>query len=362
MKKRKKRMYKASLFFIFLFILFFSLPFIYIKFINKEEIKVTDENKLNYIGYSLNDIKIIINDKEILKYALGNDYDNQLMNYINIEGFEIKNINKYYRYSEKNKNVSNENIVKLVNYEITHEFSERLINLVNDKYFIRENLDSYLNYEDESETRKIVEAVNSNIMNDFYKEIKSTDINEKTLLLVNKYYYLNSDFEGLDLVEIDKKIGNGKLNKETYEAFLKMREDASKEGHVLFARSNYRDYNTQNYLYNNYKKMYGLAWADSFSARPGHSEHQTGLAIDVTVGYSDLGSFVYSNEYVWMVRNAHKYGFILRYPEGKEHLTGYNFEPWHYRYVGVEAAKIIKQENLIFEEYHEFFVKNKKTN
>ena len=100
--------------------------------------------------------------------------------------------------------------------------------------------------------------------------------------------------------------------------------------------------------------------ADKYTARPGYSEHQTGLAIDVKDGSGQYAFFKNSDEYKWMKDNAHKYGFILRYPEGKEHITGFSFEAWHYRYVGVDVATFIYENDLTFDEYHMMYIANKK--
>ena len=117
------------------------------------------------------------------------------------------------------------------------------------------------------------------------------------------------------------------------------------------------DYKYQNTLYNNYVLRDGKEAADSYSARAGYSEHQTGLATDINKVDT---SFEKTEAFKWLINNAYKYGFILRYPKDKEEITGYNYEPWHYRYVGKEAAKTITQENLTFEEYYAYYVNSKK--
>ena len=90
---------------------------------------------------------------------------------------------------------------------------------------------------------------------------------------------------------------------------------------------------------------------DTYSARAGHSEHQTGLAIDVSSNNPDILSFEMSTSFKWMKEHAHEYGFILRYPKGKEDITGYMYEPWHYRYVGKEIATLLYQTGMTFDEY-----------
>lgn len=123
---------------------------------------------------------------------------------------------------------------------------------------------------------------------------------------------------------------------------------AKKEGIKLWMTSGYRSYYDQQYIYNGYVKRDGQEKADTYSARPGHSEHQTGLAYDL----NDLDwNFGETPEGMWIAENCHKYGFILRYPEGKEKITGYKYEPWHIRYLGVEKATEIFESGLCLEEF-----------
>ena len=111
-----------------------------------------------------------------------------------------------------------------------------------------------------------------------------------------------------------------------------------------------RDYSYQEKLWNSYSNSKGENWADSVAARAGFSEHQTGLALDIVTYGSTMNNFENSDEFKWLSKNAYKYGFILRYPKGKEHITGYKYEPWHYRYVG-DIASTIYNRNITLEEY-----------
>ena len=142
------------------------------------------------------------------------------------------------------------------------------------------------------------------------------------ILIANKTYSLPSTY------------GNG-LTKETTNAFNNLKADAQALGLTLINSSGYRSYNDQKYIYNNYVKRDGQTNADTYSARPGHSEHQTGLAFDLN---SIDMSFDNTPESNWVKHNCFKYGLIIRYPKGKEHITGYMYEPWHLRYVGTELA------------------------
>lgn len=157
------------------------------------------------------------------------------------------------------------------------------------------------------------------------------------ILIVNKTYTLPSSY------------GNG-LTAETLNSFNNMKADASAIGLNLYNSSGYRSYYDQKYIYDNYVKRDGQANADRYSARAGHSEHQSGLAFDLnTISWE----FENTNEGIWVNQNCYKYGFILRYPKGKESITGYMFEPWHLRYVGVELAKTLYNNGnwITLEEY-----------
>ncbi len=131
-------------------------------------------------------------------------------------------------------------------------------------------------------------------------------------------------------------------------ALDKMFAAAKKDGYTLKIKSGFRSYATQKTLYNRYVKSDGKAAADRYSARPGYSEHQTGLAFDINKADS---SFDNTKEAKWLAANAYKYGFILRYPKGKESVTGYIYESWHYRYVGIEMAEKIYKSGKTLEEY-----------
>ena len=190
-------------------------------------------------------------------------------------------------------------------------------------------------------------------MEHFYENIKLIDNPYDYLVLVNKNNKLDSLFIPNDLEDINLKFANKdkKLRGDARIAFEKLSNDAYKKGLKIIVVSAFRAYSYQKNLYNKYVIENGLEYADRCSARAGHSEHQTGLAIDIMGSNNDYNIFDKSKEFNWMTNNAHKYGFILRYPKGKEHITGFKYEPWHYRYVGIEAASIIHEKKITLEEY-----------
>lgn len=155
------------------------------------------------------------------------------------------------------------------------------------------------------------------------------------ILIANKTYPLPSTY-------------NPGVDPAANAALQEMFAAARLEGLELFVKSGFRSYSTQKSLYNGYVRRDGAAAADRYSARAGHSEHQTGLAFDINRAHS---SFAGSPEANWLAANCYKYGFIIRYPEGKEAITGYIYEPWHVRYLGVETATAVYNSGLCLEEY-----------
>lgn len=155
-------------------------------------------------------------------------------------------------------------------------------------------------------------------------------------LIVNKTYPLPSDYVPIDTYKaITTSNCQECLNNDAYAAYSKMKSDASTNGLSLWIASGYRSYSYQNGLYQSYVNRNGQSAADTYSARPGHSEHQSGLAFDLNT-VSD--SFANTKEGIWVNENCYKYGFIIRYPKDKDDETGYKYEPWHLRYVGIDLA------------------------
>lgn len=152
-------------------------------------------------------------------------------------------------------------------------------------------------------------------------------------------------------------VGSQKTRKVVYDAFLEMWESANDEtGIWLMVNSSYRDYASQKEVYDNYaSSKKSEKYADSIAARPGHSEHETGLALDIfTKTSSNKNTFKDTDAFVWLKENSYKYGFILRYPSDKVDITGYDFESWHYRYVGKDIAQYIYDNNITFDEYYAY--------
>ncbi|TCM97153.1 D-alanyl-D-alanine carboxypeptidase [Paenibacillus sp. BK033] len=180
-------------------------------------------------------------------------------------------------------------------------------------------------------------------------------------VLVDKQYKLPDNYEPKDLVYPDvrftfsEKIDKRKMRKEAAGALEDLFAGAEKDGIYLAGVSAYRSQATQKALFNNYVKKDGMEKALTYSAFPGTSEHQTGLAIDVSGSDGKCAAtdcFGGTPEAEWLAAHAPEYGFIIRYPEGKDDITGYKYEPWHLRYVGKELAKEIDDKDLTLEEYY----------
>ncbi|MFB6364297.1 D-alanyl-D-alanine carboxypeptidase family protein [Paenibacillus elgii] len=179
-------------------------------------------------------------------------------------------------------------------------------------------------------------------------------------VLVNKTFKLPDNYKPQDLVDpnvsftFKEKLEKRKMRKEAAAALEKLFQAAKKDNLPLAGVSAYRSHETQKTVYNRYVQKDGEAAANKYSAKPGHSEHETGLAIDVAGSSGKCAAqdcFGATKEAKWLAEHAADYGFIIRYPEGKESITGYQYEPWHLRYVGVDTAKAIVKQGVTLEEY-----------
>lgn len=245
-------------------------------------------------------------------------------------------------------------------YLLNKEYNENIPKLLKEKYFMLKNLDRYLNYIDNNKDKSlsdVVALVNVNRDRDFYKDMVETDTSKGNAMLVNKYHSLSKDYEVKDIVKASSTYAyeGMSLNSEAYEAFKKLANDAKKEGYTIVILSSYRTHESQEKLWNERKNSKGEKAADAYAARAGSSEHETGLAIDVA-DYNHPINFKDQESYIWMINNSYKYGFILRYPLGKEDITGYDYESWHYRYLGVELATKVYNEGITYDEYYEFYL------
>ncbi|PAE06163.1 D-alanyl-D-alanine carboxypeptidase [Terribacillus saccharophilus] len=179
-------------------------------------------------------------------------------------------------------------------------------------------------------------------------------------VVVNKTRKFPDGWEPKDLVEPDvafyfsEHLEKRKMRKEAAEALEDLFAASQKDGMELVAASGYRSEARQKEIYENNVATQGQEETDKVSSRPGRSEHQTGLAIDLTSAEMALAleeTFIETDEGKWLAEHAHEYGYIIRYPEGKSDITGYSYEPWHIRYVGKDLAKQIYEEDTTLEEH-----------
>ena len=279
--------------------------------------------------------------------------------------YEYKLLNHGYKNGDVNKILENFT-EKDYKYFLKNEVNENYVKLLNEKYFLKKNFYKYIEYMNQNkkmDLTTIVRNINIHLDKKFYEEELNADTSKDTSILVNKFYLLGSDFAPSDLVSVPQTYawgdkGSQMIRKVAYDAFLEMWKAANEEqGYYLMVSSSYRSYQEQEIVYNNYKKNRGQKYADSIAARPGASEHQTGLTLDI---FSKLNNnkntFKDTDTAKWLEDNSYRFGFILRYPEDKVNVTGYSYEAWHFRYVGKEIAKYIHENNITFEEYYAFFI------
>lgn len=277
----------------------------------------SSEYKLGKLGYNEKEVSDILKlDKKYLDYVLENDYDKYFVSLIQQKFFIWRNYKAYKSY-------------------------------INSKY-----KNSKVNYED------VILKVNTKTNFDYYTHTTLTNMKLGYGILVNKYYSLPSKYAPDDVVSMSSQYsypGNS-IRKEVYEAFKEMSSAARSEKITLIVNSSYRDYNTQKEIYDDYADKNGKEYADKFAARPDFSEHQTGLALDIFTPGTGMKTFGESDAFKWLLKNSYKYGFILRYPEGKENITGYAYESWHYRYLGKDLAKKVYESGLTFDEYYVYYL------
>ncbi len=207
------------------------------------------------------------------------------------------------------------------------------------------------------EDNKDIEGNENNL--EEYKETYSQNISSQYLKLVNKSNSIDANYEPNDLVIPSIRFGNignmmvQYMRRDAAVELEQLFKAAKKEGINLVAISGYRSYDYQETVYSNEVNSVGEIQANRYVAKPGQSEHQTGLAMDVLSDeYMSLDEgFENTAAFKWLDKNMSKFGFILRFPKGKERITGYGYEAWHLRYVGIEAATEIMDNGITLEEY-----------
>ena len=287
--------------------------------------------------------KTYLNSYLDINYQEKDNYYDELNSLLTI-GYNANEINDIYT------KLSDESIDKL----IANNYLKDISKIINLAYFSEGNIERYLKYnKDNLDYEDLITYVNIGLDNKYYTNVININNPSDTTVIVNKYHKLANDYVPSDLETITPKYNRGynnQMRKVARVAFEKMCEDALKDNIKIYSGSAYRSYSYQQSLYNRYVATNGFDEAETFSARAGYSEHQTGLATDIMNESLDYISET-DKEYTWLINNSYKYGFILRYPKGKDKITGYMYEEWHFRYVGVDIATYVTENKLTYDEY-----------
>ena len=316
MKKRRRLKKSVYVVFIGLIVMIVALSSLinYIKLIN------SDSYKLEKLGYTKDQVEIILTLKDNqIDTILNKKMDKNIPVFIKQKYFLFKNLDRYLAYYKDHKDDKKSHIVSIVNVGADYEWYDK-------------------------------------------KNIKEADTKKGKLILINKFNHIDKSYTPKNIIAVSNQYayGDNSITEEAFNNFKNMFYAAKKEDLTLIITSSYRDYETQAKLWNQYSNAYGDDYADSVSARAGYSEHQSGYAIDIVTYNSVMNDFEKTDEFKWLQKHAHEYGFILRYPKGKEDITGYDYESWHYRYVGKEVATAIKEKKITYDEYYAYYVEGDK--
>ena len=241
------------------------------------------------------------------------------------------------------------------------KYDKNIVKFMSEKYFLYKNLSKYLDYKKENKLESytnIVTIINTESNVDWFDNTKETDTSKKELMLVNRLYGLSKDYEPDDIIDVPSQYAytGVKISNSIMDNIVALIDAASEDGYTFVLADGYRSYSEQESIFERYKNAYGYSEADRIAARAGHSEYQTGISFTIVPLYKEYDEPKESPEYKWLSDNAYRFGFIFRFPEDKTDITGFEASTWRLRYVGSEAANIIKSENICFEEYYAYFV------
>ena len=345
-KKRKKRYHlKMGVIKFIVYFTFFLIVGIYAykegtKIHNEYLYQQTNEYKLSEVGYSKTEVSLLLEklSKERIEQILNEPYNEAYYLILSQKYYLDKNLDKYLEYAQYH--IDDKIEIELNSEEMSEEEQEKYIK--------------------EEKYKRFIAIINVHANEGWYNVTYETNLADDYLILVNKFYHLPDNYTRDDIknISLEYAYSNQRAAEIVVNKFEEMRNKVLEELNVhLMVNSSYRPYSEQNELYTERKNLWGQKQADMYAARPGHSEHQTALSIDITsLEHPYDTQFMESEEYNWLLNNAHKYGFILRYPKGKSDITGYSNESWHFRYVGEEVAKQIYEEGITFDEYYAYYI------
>lgn len=279
------------------------------------------------------------------KYHQTNEYKLTLSGYTNEEAKKLE------------KELSKENVESLIN----KKKNDYILELLDEKYFLEKNLNRYLSYHNENGETSITDVVaivNVGADREWYEEVNETDLTKDMAILVNKFNSINKYApDDLESISLQFAYDGQTIRKEVNDAYIDMANQAKKDGIQLIVSSSYRSFEKQESTYKDFYYAKGETYADAYAARAGHSEHQTGLALDIfSPDGTTTSNFENTEAYNWLITNAHKFGFILRYPKDKTYLTGYEYESWHFRYLGKDLATKVYNEGITYDEYYAYYL------
>lgn len=295
-------------------------------------------------NYELYKRRVTVEDKYI-SFDTSKKYDDYFITYVGLESINTKTTLTVYVGDEIDVDLKFKPS-NATNKSITYKASNDLLEIKGSKITAKKKGNTVLTIKNTK--NNISTDVKITIKKKQKKKVEKQD--EKTYEIVNRdgLYYIDDILIVNKTYPLPEDYDPGRLSDEYMDAFYEMQAHAELDGIDLWIQSGYRSYSTQVAIYNNYVAMDGQEVADTYSSRPGHSEHQSGLAADIN---NPDESFNGTEAAEWLKENCWKYGFIVRFPEGKEEYTGYIYESWHLRYVGKEWAKKITESGKSVEEY-----------
>ena len=304
------------------------------------------------VGYDKDEVKTLLNT--LKKDNKINDNTKDYILKLHDIGYSKKSISYLLDNLKKNE------LTEFLNRKLIDNFDSYITN----NLFKFSKLDRYLKYKQKKKLTvdQAIYRVELNLDKEYYTDSTIIKNPNDITVLTNKYLEIPEDYLPDDLVDMADDYANNmygqlQLRKEAYDEFVRMVDDAKKEDINFYAESAYRDYEYQEIVYQNYLNENGEEKANKYAAKPGFSEHELGLAIDLaniwTIEETD-------KEYKWIEKNGYKYGYIFRYKKQWEDITGYAAESWHIRYVGVDVATDVHNKNMSYEEYYIKYLANKK--